>query len=133
MCLAAFVKNNEDALICDLAETYQIYDWKSYHVSFIAILAAGLRQNSRSRMALDSVQADLNGSLLAIIHDDLQNLIYVTQSAHSRKKLKKPEYITDKIIHGVHKQATEYQGYESSEDYEKAWERLAGHKHIETR
>lgn len=83
-------------------------------------------------MSLNKVHADLNGSMLAMLHDDMQSLIYVTVSSHSKRRPKKPDYISDKIIHGEQKQA-EYQGYESSEDYEEAWARITGHAHVETR
>jgi hypothetical protein len=133
MCLAVFVRNDEDALICDFAETYHVYDWRSLPVHYSAVLAAGLRQNSRSQMKLANVKADLNASLLAVLHDDMKDLIYATIAPHMKRKPKQPEHTADKIIHGEQKQAKEYQGYESSEDYEEAWARIAGHAHVETR
>jgi hypothetical protein len=83
-------------------------------------------------MKLANVKADLNASLLAVIHDDLKDLTYATIAPHLKRKPKQPEHTADKIIHGEQKQA-EYQGYESSEDYEEAWARIAGHAHVETR
>ena len=52
MILAGMLKTDEDALICDLAETYHIYDWQSYPLGLIATLAAGLRDDSRIKMRL---------------------------------------------------------------------------------
>ena len=50
MILAAMLERSEDSLICDLAETYHIYDMRSFKASYIAILAAGLREDSRVMM-----------------------------------------------------------------------------------
>ena len=38
---------DEDALICDLAETYHIYKFDDFDAGYIATLAAGLRDNAR--------------------------------------------------------------------------------------
>ena len=38
---------DEDALICDLAETYQIYDYRRLPVQTVAVFSLGLRDNSR--------------------------------------------------------------------------------------
>lgn len=132
MSLCVFVQTDEDALICDFAETYHIYDWRSLPGRYAATLAAGLRQDSRIRMKVSHVKANLDSSLLAMIHDDLTSLIYVTVKSRSKKHFAKPDLIANRIIHGdTKKQADEYQGYTSAEDFEKAWERLSGNKHME--
>ena len=46
------VHTDRSALICDLAETYGIYDMGSLPVTTVAILASGLRDNSRIKMKL---------------------------------------------------------------------------------
>ena len=38
------IKTDEDALICDLAETYQIYDYKSLPAYMVATFSVGLRK-----------------------------------------------------------------------------------------
>ena len=47
------IKTDEDALICDLAETYQIYDYKSLPAYMVATFSVGLRENSRIKMKLN--------------------------------------------------------------------------------
>ena len=37
---------DREALLCDLAETYGIYDVRALPVSTLAVLASGLRENS---------------------------------------------------------------------------------------
>lgn len=41
------VAEDEHALICDLAETYGIYDYHKLPARTVAILATGLREDSR--------------------------------------------------------------------------------------
>ena len=43
---------DEDALVCDMAETYHILDIWALPVELLAVLASGLRDNSRIRMKL---------------------------------------------------------------------------------
>ncbi len=42
------ISRDEDALICDLAETYQIYNYKSLPARLVATLSVGLRDDSES-------------------------------------------------------------------------------------
>ena len=39
------IKTDEDALICDLAETYQIYDYKSLPAYMVATFSVGKFKN----------------------------------------------------------------------------------------
>ena len=65
---------NEDALICDLAETYQIYDYRSLPVKLVATLSAGLRENSRIRMQAAEAPVSFETMILATIADNLTML-----------------------------------------------------------
>lgn len=64
------IATDEDALICDFAETYHIYDMRQFPVLYIATLAKGLRQDSRIMMAVNGLKVDLNTLLLAHIADN---------------------------------------------------------------
>ena len=39
------IKQDEDALICDLAETYRIYDYRQLPLLQVAVFAYGLRDH----------------------------------------------------------------------------------------
>lgn len=67
---------DEDALICDLAETYQIYDYRRLPVQTVAVFSLGLRDNSRIKMKLSGSKISLEQSLLASIADRLGILIW---------------------------------------------------------
>lgn len=64
------IATDEDALICDFAETYHIYDMRQFPVLYIATLAKGLRHDSRIMMAVNGLKVDLNTLLLAHIADN---------------------------------------------------------------
>ena len=51
------IEFDEDALICDLAETYHIFDYRSLPVQLVATLSVGLRDNSRIKMRAAGIPA----------------------------------------------------------------------------
>ena len=71
MALAGMIRDDEDALICDLAETYHIYDYRSLPVHLVATLAAGLRDTSRISMKTTEAKASTTNTILAMIADHL--------------------------------------------------------------
>lgn len=69
MILAGMIGTDEDALICDLAETYHIYDYKALPARKVAILANGLRDDSRIKMIIAGQKITLEELLLCSIYD----------------------------------------------------------------
>ena len=65
------LNTDEEALICDLAETYHIYDYKSLPARQVAIFSVGLRENSRIKLKMQSAKYPLETMLLACIADRL--------------------------------------------------------------
>ena len=70
------IELDEDALICDFAETYHIYDYRSLPVKLAATLSAGLREDSRIKMAASGAPATQNTILLATIADRVEAFRY---------------------------------------------------------
>lgn len=62
---------DKDALTCDLAETYGVFDMKMFPASLIATLSVGLRDDSRIKSKLSGVDFDIKEYLLSIIADRL--------------------------------------------------------------
>lgn len=60
---------DENALICDLAETYQLYDYRSLPVFTVAALSAGLRDNSRIMTIMRGGALTSNEYILAMVYD----------------------------------------------------------------
>jgi hypothetical protein len=71
------IRLDKDALACDLAETYGIYDMHALPVATIATLSAGLRDNSRIKMKAAGIKASLDTLVLAALFDRLGNLMYM--------------------------------------------------------
>lgn len=67
---------DQDALVCDLAETYGILDYKALPVSLLAALSSGLRENSRIRLRLAGQTQDTGLLLLAAAVDRLSWLVW---------------------------------------------------------
>ena len=66
-----------DALYCDFVETYHIMDYKSLPASRAAILASGLRDDSRIKRKLRGDRLDPKEILLASLFDAVIQLGYV--------------------------------------------------------
>ena len=105
---------NEDALICDLAETYHIYDYKQYPLRLIGTLACGLRDNSRIKMLMSGEKQSLDIILSATISDKLSLLLWQNGGC---KEENKPDSILESLM-GYEKQ-TRNMGFESGADFEK--------------
>lgn len=67
---------DEAALICDLAETYGVYDYRSLPVQTVATLSVGLRDNSRIKMKIRGEKSSRDTILLALIRDHIADLLY---------------------------------------------------------
>ena len=88
---------DESALICDLAETYHIYNYRDYDADYIAILATGLGPNSRILKKITGVDVDTTDLLLARIFDQLNMLIWMnTKDGQNNKN--QPDLLADMII-----------------------------------
>lgn len=67
---------DEEALICDLAETYHIYNYRELPVRLVATLSVGLRADSRIYMKLNKEIVSTNTVLLTSVVDQLNILIW---------------------------------------------------------
>ena len=115
------ISADEAALICDLAEVYHIYDYKSLPLSKVAILSIGLRDNSRIKMKMNDVEYPFETILLAAALDRLSFLAW-TKTVDSQKGINRPKSVIDEMI-GV-KNKEELIGYESGQDFMRAWKEI---------
>ena len=68
------ISNYPDALTCDMAETYGVFDIKRLPARLAATLAVGLRDDSRVKRAKSGRTADDMTIMLAIIVDLLRGI-----------------------------------------------------------
>ncbi len=109
---------DEDALICDLAETYQIYDYRSLPVRLVATLSAGLRDNSRIKLKAAGASVDLETIILAAVADNLTLL-----RAGMSKDKSEPFLFTDAINGETKKKG---KGFRTAAELEAALKRIRG-------
>ena len=112
---------DEDALICDLAETYNIYDYRSLPLQAVATFSAGLRDNSRIKILAADITAEQNTIFLAAIIDGIEALKYGLLGS---KGSSKPESVVNALL-GKEKKK-EVKGFRTPEEFEAELRRLRG-------
>lgn len=115
MILAGMVAEDEDALICDLAETYQIYDYRSLPLQKAAVFCAGLRENSRIKMKLNNQSYSIETLLLASVADYLSLILWMN-TKDGRKGINKPRAVLGQLLGKDMQDDTA--GFDSPEDFE---------------
>lgn len=116
---------DEDALICDLAETYQIYDYRQLPATRVAVFAYGLRDDSRIKMRLSGQTIALGTLLLAGISDRLSTLVWF-QTEDGQKGVNRPTSITSILLGKKDEKDDEIVAYETGKDFEIARKKLLG-------
>lgn len=111
------------ALLCDMAETYNIYDIKAQPASRVALFAAGLRGNSRIRMKMSGNKVSNELLLLAHAADKLALLVW-QNTRDGQKGRNRPESIAERILYGDKNKAFKTNAFDTPEDFWKARERI---------
>ena len=114
------IATDEDALICDFAETYSIYDYRSLPVRLVATYSAGLRENSRIKMKMrGDVLGDSDRLLIGMIYDTLIRIGWLGEG--------EPPSVVDAMYGELPEpveQKKELRSYASPEEYEQARKNL---------
>ena len=110
---------DEDALVCDLAETYQIYDYKQLPLNQVAVFAYGLRDDSRIKQIMSDQMVPLETTLLANIVDRLSISLWL-QTKDGQKGVNRPTSIAELLTknHKEERDERDYLVFESGEDFE---------------
>lgn len=111
------IKLDEEALICDLAETYHIYDYRQLPPTKVAVFACGLRDNSRMKMIISGQTVPFETLIMAGIADRLSILVW-TKTKDGQKGKNRPPMMVDSLTKKEPKQ-TDIIAFRSGEDYEK--------------
>ena len=121
------IRLDEDALICDLAETYQIYDYRQLPATRVAVFAYGLRDDSRIKMRLSGQTVSTDRFLLAGILDKLSTLVWF-QSEDGQKGKNRPTSMVELLLNKNNdkEKDDEIVAYETGKDFEKARKKLLG-------
>ena len=114
---------DEDALICDLAETYQIYDYRQLPPIRVAVFAFGLRDDSRIKMKASGQMVSIDTLLLAGISDRLSTLVWF-QTEDGQKGKNRPTTITDLLTKNGTERKEDVIVFSSGEDFVRARKEL---------
>lgn len=108
------------ALICDLAETYGIYDIGQLPARTVAVLASGLRDDSRIKMKMTGAKVP-NEILLLAQAVDMLNILVWRETKDGQRGRNRPESILYRILTGSDgKEHHKGSAFASGEAFEKA-------------
>jgi hypothetical protein len=116
------IKLDEDSLVCDLAETYQIYDYKQLPPLKVAVFSCGLRENSRIKLRINNQPLSLDSFLLAGIMDKLSLLLW-TKTKDGQSGRNQPALITDILLQKETKK-DDKAVFDSGEEFEKVRQKM---------
>ena len=114
---------DETAVICDLAETYHVLDYRALPLKTVAALASGLRENSRIRMKLSGMRVSTDTMLAAATVDRLSMLVWA-KTKDGEIGRNRPESILDKLTAEDTRSDEEYKAFDSPEEFMQARKEL---------
>ena len=118
------IAEDKDALLCDLAETYHIYDLRALPLTTIATLSCGLREDSRIMRKLRKQNASLIDVLAAAAVDRLSMLVWANSkdAQHNRNR---PKSVLDELL-GRAEKKDNIIAFDSAEEFRRAWKASGG-------
>lgn len=122
MTLASMINENEDALQCDLAETYHIFNYRELPVYKVALFSAGLKEGSRIKLKMSKQKYPLETMLLAMAVDRLTYLLW-SKTKDGAKGRNRPDSIAEKMA-GKNKDENKVMAFRTADDFEKARQRI---------
>lgn len=115
------IRTDEDALICDLAETYHIYDYKQLPATLVAVFSFGLPESSRIKLKMSGQLVPLETMLLAGISDTVSMLLWIN-SKDGQKGVNRPSSTVSALTNQSNK--NESVAFNSGEDFERVRNKL---------
>lgn len=120
---------DRDALICDLAETYGVFNYRHLPVRLLATLASGLRDTSRIKQKISGIQVGQDTLLLAMAVDAL-NLLVWTKTKDAEKNRNRPKSIAEGLLkHPAEAEKERIAVFNTPEEFEKALLKAKGGVH----
>ncbi len=115
---------DKNALLCDLAETYHIYEYRSLPLHMVGIFACGLREDSRIMMKVMGVKVNTIQTLLALIADNTR-LIAWLQSSDGEKGINRPKPLLAMMSEEKYSE-NNIETFENGQQFDDEWNRLTG-------
>lgn len=115
------IATDEDAVVCDFAETYHIYDFRSLPLRYAATLAYGFREDSRIKILL-SGQRVSTGTMLEAAAVDALNLLVWMKTKDGAKNRNRPASIVETLT--ATQTESEVVGFDNSAAFDRAYNEL---------
>lgn len=116
------IKLDEDALICDLAEVYNIFDYKQLPAYRVAVFSLGLSDSSRIKMKLANQTVNFETMLLAGIFDKV-SLLFWSKTKDSEANKNRPLSVVE-MLNGKQTNTKEVVSFESGKEFEAERQRI---------
>ena len=116
---------DKDALLCDLAETYHIYDYKSLPCRMVATFSCGLRENSRIEMKMAGIDPIPEQILMAAIADGTRTTAWL-QSKDGTTGENRPKSLLAMMMGEESQGSKDIRAFASGEEFDREWQRLTG-------
>ncbi len=110
---------DRNAVICDLAETYHIFDYRQLSPKLVATLVVGLRDDSRIKMKFTDNVISFNQIIMVSILDHLKMLVWLNSDEGS-KGTNKPKSLLKELL----KDKEDTQTFSSPEEFEQERRRI---------
>lgn len=119
------IKIDEDALICDLAETYHIYDYRSLPCKTVATFSCGLRNDSRIKMKMAGMNVTPEQMLLSAIVDNTKLLAWLN-SKDGTDGVNRPTSLLGILMGNDTDENNNVVTFNSGQEFDDEWKRLKG-------
>ena len=107
---------DENALICDFAETYGVMDWRSLPVRQAATLAASLRSDARIVQKMSGMRISVTDMVQAYMADRIAFIAW-SKTKDAQHNTGRPPSILKLLLET---NENEYTGFDTPEDFD-AW------------
>lgn len=118
------LKTDRDALICDLAETYHIYNYKELPCATVALFSCGLREESRIKRKLSGTDVSKEEMLLASIADSLSTLVWF-KTRDGVNGINRPKSFVEALLGVDEESNSEVTSFETADDFKQKWKSIA--------
>lgn len=114
---------DEEALICDLAETYHVLNYRELSPQLVAVLCSGLSPDSRIKRKIANRNLKFDEYLLAALVDRMSLLVWA-KTEDGQKNRNRPK----SILKALEERPSEpkYKGFETVEEFERKRAELLG-------
>lgn len=114
---------DEEALICDLAETYHIFNYRGLSPYMVAVFSCGLKEDSRIKLKMNDRKVDAHTIMLASIIDKLSIILW-RDSVDGQKNINKPKSLASELLNLNAEK--DFNAYSNIEEFENARKQILG-------